>query len=612
MSNETIDLERERDRSPAAVQADNLIRRRLRVGNPSDPVEIAGGLRRVFRAEGQALDRETSGLPITRVATPGPAGGPVEGPSAAEMDQARHDIEEDLKSLVSDGGLKDVRPELEGWSRAIRGIVAEGSQAARLSLDPRQRDRAFAARAQLADYSRIARLVGVMSPGANGAFRQLATSLDQAAALVLVQAGEALAHSGHGAGRFLLQAPASELQARRDAVLIALRSLSASTDDAYAANQWPRGLQALQLLREWLDQSGMSDLRALLDENGMGRVLDELIDQASGMNGRSLRALGAVAPVTLHQLQQLLLVSQRRVDPESPTLATFRFALRHFLDAFVPTNPQRMVTLARPAIVFHGLYGLGAFDAGTARLQALLAVRGRLAHEADCVLRCECHDDLILVAILIDKLVRDLDRAVDLYAQGRDAAGDGEPEQRAAAYGAIADLVVALALPGGLPATFTVYGTSAIANLLAELNRIRNQLATRAAWGTAADPLWQVLFDLQNTLLQVTPAARPIWDLAVLPGNATQRALADRASRMQATLCAQRAAEWRWFDLSRSLTAGCLDIEAAHRAIDAFLAATLFRITNADACPPWRETLPPDVATSQAGWVYGRPSDGGP
>src|SRR6202023_679676 len=114
--------------------------------------------------------------------------------------------------------LKDIETELQGWGQAIRGIIADGTAAARLALDPRARDRVFAARRQLGDYARLARFVGALTPTLSPSYRSLAQSLDEGSALTMVLAGEALASAGLGSGRFLLSVPASELQARRDSV----------------------------------------------------------------------------------------------------------------------------------------------------------------------------------------------------------------------------------------------------------------------------------------------------------------------------------------------------------------------------------------------------------
>ena len=153
---------------------------------------------------------------------------------------------------------------------------------------------------------------------------------------------------GFSGGRFLLAAPASELQSRRDGVMAALRQLTGSTDEAYAASQWPRGLHALRTLLGLLEDSGHADLRAYLDENTLARTLDELIDRAATGEARGYRALAATAPLALQQLTRLLRIISRRVDPQSPTLTTFSNALRLFADGFRASAGQRLLAIVAP------------------------------------------------------------------------------------------------------------------------------------------------------------------------------------------------------------------------------------------------------------------------
>ena len=50
--------------------------------------------------------------------------------------------------------------------------------------------------------------------------------------------------------------------------------------------------------------------------------------------------------------------------------------------------------------------------------------RGRLAELLDCYLGCECCGDDVICQILLDKILYDTDRAIDLYTLGSD------PERR--------------------------------------------------------------------------------------------------------------------------------------------------------------------------------------
>jgi len=86
---------------------------------------------------------------VTLPALAAPVAAP--GPTRAEVDQATGDVDRDLATLANDSQLKDIAPELRGWRQSINAIVAEGLAAAQTALDPRARDRAFAARRQLGD-----------------------------------------------------------------------------------------------------------------------------------------------------------------------------------------------------------------------------------------------------------------------------------------------------------------------------------------------------------------------------------------------------------------------------------------------------------------------------
>ena len=428
-----------RDRTPAAVKVDNLLRRRLRISDPGDPREVAGALKRLFPRESQALEREASGLPL--VTAPLLAPRPAEAAaSGGELDQAVGDVGRDLDTLIKDSQLKDIEPELEGWAQTIRGLVADGTAAARLALDPRARDRALAARRSLGDYARLARLVGALTCHHNQAYRRLAQSLDEVGSLILVLIGEGLARIGFGGGRFLLQAPASELQARRDAVLLALRNLNGATQEAYGSGDWPWGLRGLRKVLEILDDSGHADLRALFDENTVARLMDDLLDRSAPANARGLRALGATAAVSVQRFERLVQIIDNRVQPGSPPLAAFLEAIRLFVDGFTGGGGgYRLLFIARPPAVFYGLYGIGGPDTPTRRLLALVAARGRLAELLDCYLGCDCCEEPAICQVLLDKLLYDTDRAIDLYALSANTNGNGEPEWRAGAYGLLID-----------------------------------------------------------------------------------------------------------------------------------------------------------------------------
>ena len=82
---------------------------------------------------------------------------------------------------------------------------------------------------------------------------------------------------------------------------------------------------------------------------------------------------------------------------------------------------------------FYGLIGIGGPDAATQRLLDLVMRRGSLAELSDCYLGCECCGDEVTCQILLDKLLYDMDRAIDSTRWvGR--RRHGEPERRAGAF----------------------------------------------------------------------------------------------------------------------------------------------------------------------------------
>jgi hypothetical protein len=434
-----------RDRTPEAMALDNLIRRKLRVSDPTSAAEVAAALRQHYTSDNDALIREAAGLPFLALPTTAPAPPPMTA-SGLELQQAQTDVERDLTELTTNSLLKDIQPELRGWASAIRRAITDGTTAARFALDPRQRDRAFGARRLLGDYARLCRFVGALTSPLNAQYRRLAQSLDEVAAVILVLMGDALAGIGFGGvGRFLLQVPASELQERRDAVIYALRNLIGSTQAAFGPNDWPRGLVAYQQFRQRLEESGHADLLSLFQENTIAALMDDLIDRASASNSDGLRALGSTAQLGVESFRRLLIMGQFVVSPSSPPLAAFFSALRMFLDPFEDDHAAvgyRLLFISRPPAVFYGLYGIGGPDVATRRLLNLLILRGRLAELLDCYLECGCSLNRARCQILLDKILYDVDRAIDLYALGSDPEGDGQPERRAAAYGFVIDQLV--------------------------------------------------------------------------------------------------------------------------------------------------------------------------
>jgi hypothetical protein len=557
MSQQTQSSSIPQERSQAAVALDNLIRRHLRVSDPSDAEAVSKALRDRYQDDQLALEQEAAGLPFFKVTRiePSCSGG---GSSGAEIAQARNDVNQDLEALCNNALLKDIHPELRGWSHNLRQVVAEGIGAARFALDPWQRDRAMAARRLLGDYSRVARYVGALTPNMNIHYRQLAKSLDEVANMILVSMGEAVAQSGHGGGRFLLQAPASELQARREAVINALRNLVGTSRESYGVNDWPRGLVAYREVINYLEDNGLTDLRALFQENHVARSLDDVVFWATRGSSDDLRALGATALLALERFRRLDLMLRRRVDPQSPALATYLSAIRLFLDTFENAGAgYRLLYIARPPISFYGLYGVGGPDAPTQRLLELIQERGKLAQILDCYLGCECGGDLVRCQIMLDKLLYDTDRAIDLYAMSQSTQGDGPAEQRAMAYGLIADRLLrcaegdtcevgcytvvdsALGIAASTAESTTeCEDATALCGTLSCVSRYPN---LEGVVGSIRDILWMNLI-------------QPTGDCDI---TATSELSKKKRDRLMEELCSQEDAQAQWEHLLQAMAPSC-------------------------------------------------------
>lgn len=555
-----------RDRTAAAVKVDNLLRRRLRISDPGDPTEVAGALRRLYPADDRALEREASGLPMVLQA-PNLRPLPAAGPSSVEVEAAEADVEQDLRFLATSPQLKDIDAELEGWGQAVRGHMAEGLASARQALDPRARDRTMAARRALGDYARAARLVGAMTPGFSLPYRRLAQNLDQVAGLMLVLMGEAMAQLGQGGGRFLLTAPASELIARRDAALNALRNLLASTQVSLAQDAWPWGLRGFGEVTRQLGDAAQADVRTLLEENALARLMDELIERASNGTGRGMRGLAATGQLAVQRLERLVQVAAGiNTRPGSPPLAAFLEAVQLFADGFRGGGgAARLLAIARPPIVLFGLSDFGGVDDATRRLQKVIVGRGELARLLDCYMGCDCCGGELVCQVLLDKLLYDIDRAIDFYALGTDPNGAGEPEIRAAAFGMLIRQFLRDA-----------------ENEELGLNCARNCLAP---WSPApgltsvVGVLTSVANELEVPLLNTRKVVpKP------LPG--------DKAKPVRQELCLQRGADERWTQLLAALTPGCADLKEVMAQLADLVDRTLERVDEGRPCEPVRVHVP--------------------
>lgn len=531
-----------RDSSTTRLALDNLLRRELKVSDPNDSKQVAEALLARYKEtpKAVAINREAEGVPF--LLAPSTPISMMQAPTSsdAEMQQAMDDVERDLKELTTNTILKDVTPELEGWQMAIRSAITEGFNSAPFALDSHQRDKTFGIRRTLGEYARLSRLVGALSsPVVNVNYRNLAQSLDEVTSVLLVMMGEALANVGFNRSRYLLQVPYSELQARRDSAIYALRNFIGSTQTAYAPNEWPRGVDAYRQLYAFLDNQGQNDLRSLLVENELSRVMDSLIHRASQGNVQGLRHLGATAQLDVQRLRRLVLVGKNlqavmAVNPASPPLDAFLQALQLFIDGFEGSGGFRLLRLARPPILFYGLYGTSTSEETTEnRLVQLAFQRNLLAELLDCWLQCGCSTENIICQIGFDKILYDVDRAIDLYALG--TAENREPEYRAVAYSYIIDVVLFDLTRNGSICLPLQGDPLQAANSLER--RIRDTLTT-----------------IRNILYSAfaTPIAPPAQLPPIPATNANIRNLVEQELRIQADM------ESHWLDLMQTMAPSCI------------------------------------------------------
>lgn len=546
------------------LDLDNLIRSQLKVSDPNNAQEVAEALLTRYRDTPQAIaiDREAEGLPyLMTPSQPAPMMKKAETSSDAELRQAKDDVNRDLAELTSNAILKDVTPELEGWAAAIRAMITEGMNSARFALDSSQRDKTFGIRRTLGDYARLIRLVGALSsPVVNVNYRNLAQSIDEVTSVLLVMMGESLANVSFNRSRYLLQVPFSELQARRDSVIYAFRNFIGTTQEAYGPNSWARGVDAYRQFYKFLDDQGQTDLRSLLTENELSRIMDALVQRVKQGNIEGLRNVGATAQLDLPRLRRLVRIGLNQgglqaVSPSSPPFEAFLQALELFIDAFEVSGGFRLLRLARPPILFYGLYGTSTSEADPeARLVNLAFLRNQLAELLDCFLQCGCSPENVKCQIVFDKLLYDLDRAIDLYALG--TAENRDPEYRAVAYSYIANAILV-----GLDFNYTSSAPPPEPGA-AELECLtqNNSLITRIR--TILEEIRLILFAAITTTPQVPLASIQDTIDGFLPGSQPPITIERLENLVRQELLLQGDMESRWQDLVRTMSPSCIPFES--------------------------------------------------
>jgi hypothetical protein len=492
--------------SDARLGLDTLLRRELKVGDPNDPTQLAQALMLRYQdnKRAQAIDSEARGLPFLQTAIVRPLDAPAPMAIDLDLEQVRSRVQGDLRALLSDHLTQPMLPELEGWQQSISQALAEGVSNARMGLDPARRDVAFAMRRQLGEYARLSRLVGLFSPELRDAYRALAKSLDDAASVILVLTGDAMANLGFSGGRFLLQTSYADLQARRDAALNALRRMDGMAQSSGGGGEWPRGLRAHRQVTLLLEARGQGELRSLLSEAELSRVMDELVQLASGGTPHGLRGLGSTAWAPLSRLRRFVRTVASLSEPASHELAGLVESLQLFIDGFEPAGGFRLLHIARPSLLAQSTAGLPNEGPADRRLGALADLRNNLADRIEGWLNCNCEPEDLAAQAALDRVLFELDRAIDSYANGSSELGLCEVRASAthlltlpittdldptAGLPAAVQLWPANVTPGAPagppPWVLAVRNDDTLPDLLDELTQLLRPLA-----GAAALPLW--------------------------------------------------------------------------------------------------------------------------
>ncbi len=354
------------------------------------------------------------------------------------------DLDSDLAALIDSRDNREWATEIRGWRDTLLREFAEGGAAARLAQDPAMRDRGFLAVRKLGEFARVARLVGVMNLPLNTDYRRLATTLDNAANVVRIMMGEALFNAGLSEGGFIIQVPVFELRDRRDALVFAVRRLSGTEIDT-ENDDWGDALEAYRALLNELQLRGAPELRVYLRADLLAAIVDGLVGEVARQDPDALRQVAATSPVEIARMSRLFdiasrLLSSTPTGPITAALALYVRSLQLFLDGFAETRSgARLIDLAMPL-------PLAAQQAdepdreGRRILRDLVSLRGEYAREVECFLSgCSCGGEDLKCQVQLDKVLYDVDRAIDLYAQGSGIPPTfGVEEQRASVYGLIA------------------------------------------------------------------------------------------------------------------------------------------------------------------------------
>jgi hypothetical protein len=335
---------------------DDLLRKKLKVGNPSDVNEMLKALQGLYPEKTAAIQAEGLGLPpTTALALVTPPSNTVATPSKsfanAEYDNVLTAMQNDFTAVVNAAENRDYNIELAGWQSASLREYAEGSQGARFAQDPGQRERALLAIRRLNEYALNIRVFGTTTGESFWDFRRLATTLDNGADNVRILIGEALYDVGLAMNGMLLQVPVADFRARGDSLGEALEGWLSGNQEIF--DDWGVRLTSYQSFFDALDP----DLRVYARPEGLRSSIDGLVNAVvNGMTSNSadaLRQLSITAPPEIGRLTRVFTVAKNvlsNASTASSSLSIFTRTLGLFIDAFKnPRGGVLYIDLALPS-----------------------------------------------------------------------------------------------------------------------------------------------------------------------------------------------------------------------------------------------------------------------
>lgn len=319
---------------------DDLLRRKLKVGNPSDVGEMLKALQGLYPDKSAAILAEGLGLPVTTALAMAPGNAPANTQAmrsfaSAEYDTVLTEMQNDFSAIVNAAENRDYSVELNGWQSSSAREYAEGAAAARLAQDPGQRERALLGIRRLNEYAFAIRFFGTTTGESFWDFRRVATTLDNAADNLRILIGESLYDVGLALNGMLLQVPVSDFRTRGTSLVDSLEGWLSGDQEIF--DDWGVRLTSYQALFDHLEP----DLRVYARPEGLRASIDGLVNAVvNGMSSNSadaLRQLAITAPPEIGRLTRVFAVAKTVLanpPSASSSLSIFVRSLGLFIDAF--------------------------------------------------------------------------------------------------------------------------------------------------------------------------------------------------------------------------------------------------------------------------------------